>query len=116
VSTTDTVKFAEAICAFANDLPKHGAPGYLVIGVDDSRRFAGLTVTDTLMQTLGGLRSDGNIQPLPELRVEKVVTSEGEAAVVIVQPSPLSPVRYRGRVCIRVGALPAYAARPRNGA
>lgn len=109
VSTTNSDKFAEAICAFANDLPNHGAPGYLVIGVNDSRRFAGLTVTDALMQTLGGLRSDGNIQPLPELRVEKVVTSEGEAAVVIVEPSPLPPVRYKGRVCIRIGARRAYA-------
>jgi ATP-dependent DNA helicase RecG len=109
ISTTNTDKFSEAVCAFANDYPNHGAPGYLVIGVDDSKRFAGLKVSEGLMQTLGGLRSDGNIQPLPELRVEKVVTDEGDAAVVVVQPSPLPPVRYKGRVCIRVGARRAYA-------
>ena len=28
-------KFAEAVCAFANDLPGHGKPGLLVIGVDN---------------------------------------------------------------------------------
>jgi ATP-dependent DNA helicase RecG len=35
VSTKDTDKFAEAVCAFANDLPGHGKPGLLVIGVDN---------------------------------------------------------------------------------
>lgn len=27
LSTTDTEKFREAICAFSNDLPAHGLPG-----------------------------------------------------------------------------------------
>ena len=29
ISTTNTDKFGQAICAFANDLPDHRAPGYL---------------------------------------------------------------------------------------
>ncbi len=28
-STTNTDKFREAICAFSNDMPGHGKPGYL---------------------------------------------------------------------------------------
>ena len=32
VSTKDTDKFSEAVAAFANDLPNHRLPGYLVIG------------------------------------------------------------------------------------
>ena len=40
VSTRDTDKFSEAVCAFANDQPGHGRPGHLVIGVDDKVRFA----------------------------------------------------------------------------
>ncbi len=102
-STTDTDKFSEAVCAFANNLPGHGEPGYLVIGVDNNGRFSGTQITDQLLQNLGGLRANGNIQPLPSITAEKVVTGEGEAAVVTVYPSPLPPVRYRGRVCIRLG-------------
>lgn len=28
ISTTNTDKFGQAICAFANDLPNHQQPGY----------------------------------------------------------------------------------------
>lgn len=109
VSTNDTDKFSEAVCAFANDLPNRGEPGHLIIGVDNQGRFAGLQVSDELLRNLGGLRDDGNIQPLPSLTVEKIVASEGEVAVVTVQPSSLPPVRYRGRVCIRIGPRRGYA-------
>src|SRR3954447_307128 len=103
LSTNDTHKFSEAICAFANDLPNHGLPGYLLVGVDNTGRIAGVPITDEVLRNLGGLRSDGNIQPLPDLTIEKVATSDGDVAVVTVQPSPLPPVRYRGRICIRIG-------------
>lgn len=102
--TRDTDKFSEAVCAFANDLPNHRLPGYLVIGVDDEGKPVGLSVTDQLLQKLGSLRSDGNIQPLPSLSVSKHVLPGGEVAVVEVQPSDLPPVRYKGRVWVRVGS------------
>ena len=35
ISTTNTDKFGQAICAFANDLPDHRQPGYLLLGVTD---------------------------------------------------------------------------------
>jgi ATP-dependent DNA helicase RecG len=109
VSTKDTDKFSEAVCAFANDLPNHNSPGHLVIGVDDKGHFAGLTVSDELLRNLGGLRDDGNIQPLPALTVEKIVTTGGEVAVVTVQPAMLPPVRYKGRICVRIGPRRGYA-------
>src|SRR6185437_3219666 len=102
-SVKDTDKFSEAVTAFANDLPNHRAPGYLVIGVHDDGAPSGLQVTDQLLQGLGGLRSDGNIQPLPSLNVAKFELTGGEVAVVEVMPSDLPPVRYKGRVYIRVG-------------
>ena len=34
-SVTNTDKFREAICSFSNDMPGHGKPGYLLIGVED---------------------------------------------------------------------------------
>ncbi len=108
-STKDTDKFSEAVTAFANDLPNHGLPGYLVIGVDDNGKPSGLEVTDQLLQNLGSLRSDGNIQPLPSLNVAKFSLPNGDIAVVEVLPSDLPPVRYKGRVCIRVGPRKAIA-------
>lgn len=109
ISTTDMDRFAEAICAFANDLPNHRLPGYLVIGVKDNSTFGGIQVDDVLLRNLAGLRDDGNIQPLPNFTVEKLVTSNGEVAVVSVQPSSLPPVRYKGRICIHIGHWRAYA-------
>ncbi len=109
ISTTDTAKLSEAVCAFANDLPNHAQPGYLVLGVKDAGVVAGVPVTDELLRNLGALRSDGNIQPLPDLTVEKVHTADGDVAVVTVQPSPLPPVRYRGRICVRIGPRRGYA-------
>lgn len=100
ISTKDTDKFSEAVCAFANDLPKHDRPGHLVIGVDDNGRYAGISISDQLLRNLGGLRDDGNIQPLPAISVEKIVTAQGEVAVITVQPALLPPVRYKGRVCM----------------
>ena len=63
-SVNDTAKFSEAVCAFANDLPGHGRPGYLIIGVDNAGVIRGVAVTDELLRNLAGLRDDGNIQPL----------------------------------------------------
>ena len=35
ISTADKDKFGEAVCAFANDMPDSGKPGYLLVGVRD---------------------------------------------------------------------------------
>lgn len=102
-SESKTDKFAEAVCAFANDLPNSGQPGHLMIGVRDDGSIAGAGVDDRLLQTLAGLRDDGNIQPLPTITVEKVATTDGDVAVVTVQPSLLPPVRYKGVTWIRNG-------------
>ncbi len=108
-STTNTDKFAQAVCAFANDLPNHRQPGYLLVGVDDAGKPSGLAVTDQLLQNLGALRSDGNILPLPALAVARFQLEGGQVAVVEVQPSDLPPVRYKGQVWIRVGPRKAIA-------
>ena len=46
ISTTNTDKFGQAICAFANDLPDHRLPGYLFLGVDDDGEVKGVNVTE----------------------------------------------------------------------
>jgi len=53
VSVSNTDKFAQAVCAFANDLAGHRVPGYLLIGVDDDGNLSGLRVSDGLLQNLG---------------------------------------------------------------
>lgn len=109
ISTTDSDKFCQAICAFANDFPNHQLPGYLLIGVTDDGTIAGLTIEDKLLQSLGDFRSNGNILPLPAMTVERVVTADGAVAVIKVLPSDQPPVRYKGRIHIRVGPRKAIA-------
>lgn len=99
----DLDKFRKAICAFANDLPDHRKPGLLFIGLRDDGTCAGLTIDDKLLTTLGGLRSDGNILPLPSMTVEKRELDGCELAVVQVQPSNNPPVKVDGRCWIRIG-------------
>ncbi len=102
--TLDRVdKFCEAICAFSNDLPNHAAPGYFLIGVTDDGKIAGLTLEDRDMQRWGAYRSDGNILPVPSYDMHKFVLPEGEIAVLEVFPSVSPPVKYKGRIYIRIG-------------
>ena len=78
ISTTDTDKFREAICSFANDMPNSGQTGYLLIGVDDKTgRPSGLTVSDNLLQQLASYASDGTILPPPALVAYKHTLTSG---------------------------------------
>lgn len=103
VSTNNTDKFAQAICAFANDYPNHRQPGYLIIGANDDGSLAGLSITDELLRNLAGIRSDGNVLPPPAMSVSKMTLPGGDVAVVEVQPSSVPPVLYKGKVYIRIG-------------
>ena len=103
ISTTNTDKFGQAICAFANDLPDHRLPGYLFLGVDDDGNVTGINVTDDLLKNVAAIRTDGNIQPQPSMTVEKVSMPEGDIVMVRVEPAIFPPVRYKGRIWIRIG-------------
>ena len=59
ISTTNTDKFGQAICAFANDLPGCGLAGYLLLGVKDDGSVLGLDVTDELLKNIAAIRTDG---------------------------------------------------------
>ena len=109
VSIGNTDKFCQAVCAFSNDFDRSGKPGYLLLGVDDSGRLSGQKFTDQMLRDLAGIRSDGNIQPLPAISIQRFCLEGGEVAVVETLPSPLPPVRYRGKVWIRIGARRAVA-------
>lgn len=106
---TDRDKLAQAVCAFANDLPGHGLPGYLLVGVTDKGQPKGLRITDELLRDLGGLRADGTVLPLPSIAVSKRLLDGVEVAVVEVMPSSAPPVRYKGAPWIRIGPRRAIA-------
>src|SRR3984957_5433422 len=106
---TDRDRVAQAVCAFANDLPGHGQPGYLLVGVTDDGIPSGLQITDRLLLDLAGLREDGNILPLPSITVGKRLLDGVEIAVLEVFPSMAPPVRFKGRPWIRVGPRRAIA-------
>ena len=97
-------KGCQSICAFANDLPGHRKSGYLFVGVRDKGGTpTGLPITDELLRQLADVKTDGRTIPLPSLRVERRRLKGHDVAVVQVLPAIAPPVRYNGRIWIRVG-------------
>ena len=104
ISLMNFDQFSEAICAFANDMSNSGKPGYHFLGATPDGQVSGVVIDDSLLQRLAAIRSEGQIQPLPVMNVQKWALGGGEMAVVEVLPSELPPVRYKGTApCIRVG-------------
>jgi len=97
-------KVRQAICAFANNLANHNAPGVVIIGADDQGTLVGLDVDDELLRTLADIRSDGNILPFPSMSVEKRRLHGKEIALITVMPADAPPVKYKGRIEIRTGS------------
>ena len=94
----------EAVCAFANDLPDNRTTGLAFVGVrDQDRAIVGVDVTDELLRQLADMKTDGNILPLPSMTVTKRTLRGQDVAVLAVLPSDSPPVRYRGRIHIRIG-------------
>jgi ATP-dependent DNA helicase RecG len=93
----------QAVCAFANDLPDHRKPGVLFIGAKNNGTPWGLPITDELLRTLGDIKTDGQTLPPPSLFVEKRYLRGADIAVVTALPSDAPPVRYKGRIWIRIG-------------
>lgn len=108
-SPADPNRIKQAICAFANDMPGHGRPGVVFVGVRDDGSCATLPITDQLLLNLADMRSDGSILPLPTMTVQKRTLQGCDVAVIIVEPSLYPPVRFHGRIWIRVGPRRATA-------
>ena len=101
-SAADGRKIRRNICAFANDLPGNGRAGVILVGIRDDGSCAALTIDDELLKRLADIHGEGDILPLPTMTVQKRVLNGCAVAVVTVEPAPDPPVRYRGRVWIRV--------------
>jgi ATP-dependent DNA helicase RecG len=103
-------KASEAVCAFANDMSGSDKPGILFIGLEDDGTPSGIKVDDDLLKSIGNqLVSSGQIIPTPHIELRKLNYQESDVLAVVVQPSDAPPVRYDGRVCIRIGPQQHYA-------
>jgi ATP-dependent DNA helicase RecG len=108
-STTKSIR--EAICAFANDLSDHRAPGVIFVGARDDGSTTGIAVTDNLLKNLAAMKDDGTILPPPSLSVRELKVRNESVAAIVVQPSASTPISYRGRIWIRVGPTTRVATR-----
>ncbi|GHV93084.1 hypothetical protein AGMMS50268_35870 [Spirochaetia bacterium] len=109
-SFSDPKRVRQAVCAFANDLPNHNAPGVVFIGARDRDGTpSGIPITDELLRNLADMKTDGNILPIPMLTVEKHTLKGSDMAVITVMPSDMPPVRYDGRIWVRTGPRRALA-------
>ncbi len=103
-------KLGPAVCAFSNDFPNNKQAAYILVGVNDDGKVAGLKITDDMLQNIGNVRLNGNVLPQPSMVVSPVYNiNGGDVAVIEVQPSFYPPVRYNGRCYIRVGPRKAQA-------
>lgn len=103
-------KLGPAICALSNDFANHRSPGFILLGVQDDGKLAGMKWTDDKLQSIGGVKTNGNVLPQPSMIVSRVFQfPEGEVVVIQVNPSNYPPVRYDGRCWIRVGPRQAKA-------
>ena len=105
----DTDKFCKAICAFGNDMPGSGLPGYLFVGVDQFGKPTGAAIDERLLESLASHRNNGQILPVPDMHVSKEVLDGHDIAMVEVYPSTMPPVRYKQVVWIRTGPSASIA-------
>lgn len=93
----------KAICAFANDLAGHRRPGLVIVGQRDDGSCANLTINDQLLTALAGIRVESAFAPFPSIDVRRMTIDGCELAVIIVHVASSPPIRYDGRIWVRVG-------------
>ena len=96
-------RIRESICAFANDVQGHARLGVVFLGLEDDGSPSGMTISEQVLATLADMKTDGNILPQPTISVDKHTLPGGEVASITVWPSDSPPVRYAGRIWVRIG-------------
>jgi ATP-dependent DNA helicase RecG len=105
----DAKRIKQCICAMANDMPGHNRPGVIFVGQNDDLSCSDIDITDELLLKISKWRDDGSIIPIPRMEVRRVVLNGCAVAAVIVSPSENTPVKFDGRIWIRVGPRRAHA-------
>jgi ATP-dependent DNA helicase RecG len=100
-SLSDRVR--KAICAFANDLAGHQRPSVVIVGQRDDGSCANLKIDDQLLTTLAGIRVESAFAPFPSIDVRRLTVDGCDLAIITVHHSSSPPVRYDGRIWVRVG-------------
>lgn len=103
-SFADKDKICRTLCAFANDLAGHGQAGVVMLGVADDGSVTGIDASDTLLQKIDQIHSEGRIQPLPSMMVRVLPWQNKKLVAIMVQPSSLPPVSFDGRIWVRLAA------------
>ncbi|OHD55013.1 MAG: hypothetical protein A2Y33_03345 [Spirochaetes bacterium GWF1_51_8] len=102
-SISDLKKIKSTVCAFANNISGNKKPGIVAIGVNDKGEPVGLQINDELLKSISNIQSSGDILPKPDIEVKKYLYSNQEIVLIIVFPSNYTPIRYSGKIYIRVG-------------
>ncbi len=97
-------KIAKTICAFSNDLPRREKPSVIFVGIADDGRYTGLSITDDLQLQVSNIRGNGNLQPLPSIRIHTLRIEQHDILAVQVQPSKNPPVRCKNHCWVRIGS------------
>lgn len=97
-------KVSATVCAFANALADDHKAGFLFIGVADNGEILGLPDTDAVKKGIDEIKSDGRVQPMPSIVTRSLSIGDKHVMAVIVQPSSLPPVRFKGQVYVRMSA------------
>jgi len=100
----DKDKVCQTVCAFANDLARSCKAGVVFLGIRDGGEVAGISVNDKLLQSVDQITSDARIQPLPSVTVRTLDVAGQSVVALVVAPSTLPPVRFDGRIWVRMGA------------
>lgn len=102
-STAQGSSIRRAICAFANDLGNSRSGGVVLVGLNADGTCAGIEDVDTDQQKLANWALGGDILPLPDVEIYQRAVDGCDILVVEVRASASPPVRYQGRVWVRVG-------------
>lgn len=95
-------KVSATVCAFANALADEKKAGVLFIGVSDKGEILGLPDTDAVKKGIDEIKSDGRVQPMPSIVTRSLSIGDKHVMAVIVQPSSLPPVRFKGQIYVRM--------------
>ncbi len=69
-----------------------------------------MTIDDDVLKNIGNIRSNGNLLPPPVFKVSPVFQlPDGNVVVIEVIPSENPPVKYNGKIYVRVGPRQAVA-------